>query len=236
MPFEDLFASRVWEGYLTTAAATSATSREEAEAAAPLTRQDSRSRRRSADLAPSRDRRRPSEPRYYVASDVSPPTQMPEQPTSSRTRQSSGGDLARPTDISPPAAPQPARAQPVAIGAPQADQGAAMVRRPSSSSARRYSTLGRGNSYRPPERTTPDSVSPVSQEVAIAPASDRPPSRASIDRPSDAGRPASAHGNMQESEYVVVEKKTVEVNALADGEFSSSYSNVYYGTNLQRSL
>lgn len=236
MPFEDLFASRVWEGYLTTAAATSATSREEAEAAAPLAWQDSRSRRRSADLVPSRDRRRPSEPRYYVASDVSPPIQMPEQPTSSRARQSSGGDLVRPTDISPPAAPQPARAQPVTIGAPQSDQGAAMVRRPSSSSARRYSTLGRGNSFRPPERNTPGSISPVSQEVAIAPASDRPPSRASIDRPSDAGRPASAHGNMQESEYVVVEKKTVEVNALADGEFSSLYSNVYFVTNLHRSL
>jgi serine/threonine-protein kinase ULK/ATG1 len=221
MPFEDLFTSRVWDGYLSTATATRTMAREEV-VAVPLARRDSRSRRRSTDLAPSQDRRRPSEPRYYVSSDVSPPVQTQEQLVPSRARQSSGGNLARPIDISPPAAPQPARAQPVAVGSPLADQGAAMVRRPSTSSARRYSTLGRGNSFRQPERTTPDSVSPASQEVPVAPASDRPVSRGSIDRSSDAGRPASAQANMQESEYVVVEKKTVEVNALADGEFPNA--------------
>lgn len=217
-PFQDLFASKVWDGYLTSHGGGSQTAdREEKAPSTALARQDSRSRRRSTDLAPSQERRRPSEPRYYVSSDVAPPAPA-QEPAVARTRQTSGDQTGRPIDAAP-AAPQPAHARPVAINPPSVPQAVAMVRRPSTSSARRYSTLGRGNSFRQPERTTPDSESPVSQDAAIVPAQERPVSRASIDRSSDAGRSGAGQANMQESEYVVVEKKTVEVNALADGEY-----------------
>ena len=232
MPFEDLFASRVWDGYLTTRVETSRTVEQESKGPAsptiPLARQDSRSRRRSTDLAPSQDRRRPSEPRYYVSSDATDPSQA-QEPIPARSRQTSEGHAARPIEIAPPA-PQPAHARPVAINASPAEQGVATVRRPSTSAARRYSTLGRGNSFRQPERNNAsDSASPVSQEAQGINATDRPVSRASIGETSEAGRAASAQGNMQESEYVVVEKKTVEVNALADGELEDFCTHIEHG-------
>jgi serine/threonine-protein kinase ULK/ATG1 len=222
MPFQDLFDSKVWDGYLTRSPLKAVEAREAppVPTSVPLTREDSRSRRRSTDVT-SQDRRRPSEPRYFVSSDVpSPkaddnPVRSQERPQS-RSRQTSAPSSSRPIDI-PPVAPQPAHARPVMISSPLAEQIVPMVRRPSTSSARRYSTLGRGAS-RAGERSTPDSASPASEAAGPAQPVERAVSRTSVDRSRDSIRPASATGNMQESEYVVVEKKTVEVNALADGK------------------
>ena len=81
------------------------------------------------------------------------------------------------------------------------------------SNVRRYSTLDRRSSqerfaaqdYRSPPLLPSGTNSPIDKDGGQTPLDT---SRASI-------RVGSA--NLQESEYVVVEKKTVEVNALADG-------------------
>lgn len=199
MPFEEFFESRVWQGYLTTPATG-------AEQRNGPTR--SLSGRRISQVGQSsggpvqQERRQPSQPRYVVSTRAPQPA---EEVKRASPRQSS-------PRIVPLAAPRTSNSPTVSSPTATSQEVQSPLNRPPSN-VRRYSTLDRRSSqerfgaqdYRSPPLLPSGTNSPIDKDGGQTPLDT---SRASI-------RVGSA--NLQESEYVVVEKKTVEVNALADG-------------------
>lgn len=161
-----------------------------------LSRRESRSRRRSTDrtVSVTGERRRTSEPHYYVSPSPPLPVVEPEAVAAAKAVE------VRPEEPRPHSTPL--------SSSPNA---ARALARPTVT-ARRYSTLSRSSSTRP-EIIRPEATSSA-QAVDLRSETSR---RNSLNR-SGLSSPAQSQANMGESGYVVVEKRTVEVNALADGE------------------
>jgi serine/threonine-protein kinase ULK/ATG1 len=201
MPFQDLFESDVWKGYLVRASVMApppgpAELPSQTANSPDLGRRASQTERRTSSSS-GQERRKTSEPRYYVA----PTPTAPQTIATANSRKLLHASASRPIDIAPQDRPKLTGTQPI-TSSPLAEQTLPLVTRPGST-ARRYSTLGRNNST---------STRPVFDTAADGSRHDSQPS---LER---SGEPVNAQGIMQDSEYVVVEKKAVEVNALADGK------------------